>query len=236
MSLVVDILIIAFIVLGALAGMKKGLFKSAIGFIGEIAIVIIAYSFRTPIVNFLINKMPFFNFSGSLQGLTALNIVIYNALAFIVLFIILYCILNIVLSVTGFIGTLLKFTVIWVLPSKIGGAVIGALEAWVFIFLALFVCSNFQVTNKYINDSKVGLFMLNHTPIIGTYLNGAKNASIEIYDGIRKLTSNEDYKVEEVNLYILQIELKYHLIDGKTANDLIETDKLKVGDVQFATF
>lgn len=233
MKILIDILILVFIGLGVLAGLKKGLIKSAISFIGLIAIVIIAFTFKGTIADFLITKMPFFNIAG---GLTALNILLYNVAAFVVLFIVLYCLLNIIVAVTGFIDTLLKFTVIWVLPSKIGGAIIGALEAWVFIFLALFVCAQFKVTNAYIEESTVGKFMLNHTPIVGTYLSGTSAAANEIYSGIRSYVNDETKTTEELNLYILQIELKYKLISGAKANELIEIDKLKVGDVQFATF
>ena len=144
MSTVIDVLLVVFIALGTYAGFRKGLIKSLVSFIGLIAIIIISYSFRYTLAEFLIDKLPFFNFAG-FEGLTSLNILIYNVIAFIVIFVLLYCALNIVLAVTGFIDTLLKFTVIWVIPSKIGGAIIGFLESWAFVFLLLFVLASFNV-------------------------------------------------------------------------------------------
>ena len=127
LSTVVDILIIVFLLLGTYAGWRKGLIKSLVNFIGLIAVVILSFYLKTFIANFLIDKMPFLNFAG-LNGLSSVNILIYNIISFIFVFIILYCVLNIIISITGFSDMLLKFTVIWIIPSKILGALVGLLE------------------------------------------------------------------------------------------------------------
>ena len=50
---------------------------SIVGTVGLVAIVIISYTMKTSLANFLIDHLPFFNFGGPLEGLTALNILIY---------------------------------------------------------------------------------------------------------------------------------------------------------------
>ena len=96
MNILLDILIVIFLVLGILAGMKRGLIKTLVGVVGLVAIVIVSYTLKGYISAFLIDNLPFFNFSGELEGLTSLNILIYNVISFIVVFVIMYCILNII--------------------------------------------------------------------------------------------------------------------------------------------
>ena len=180
MGLVVDIILIVLIALGTFAGFKKGLIKSLVSFVGLVAVVIISYTLRVPLSDFLIDKMPFLSYGGNLIGLTSLNILVFNVLAFVVIFIVLYCILSIIIKITGFIETLLKFVVIWVIPSKIGGAIVGFLETWVYLYLVLFVMIQFGITNALVRDSNVKNVILNHTPIVGNYLVRAKNAALDI--------------------------------------------------------
>lgn len=227
MSTLVDIILVIFLVLGTYAGTRKGLIKSAVSFIGLVAIIIISYSLKTPVANFLIDNFPFFQYYG---GLTSLNILVYNLVSFVVIFILLYCILNIIITLTGFIDTLLKFTVIWIIPSKIGGALLGFLEAWVFLFLILFVLTQFNVTNNFINNSKVSDIILNHTPVVGTFLGNASNAAKDIYATINE---NKNSDVNTLNLTILQIEINYGLITKDKAQELVDTGKMGIDNVLF---
>lgn len=229
MNLFVDILLLVFLMLGTYVGLKKGLIKSAVSFIGLVAIVIISYVLKTPIANFLIDNLPFFQFSGTIAGLTSLNILIYNLLSFIVVFILLYCILNIIITLTGFIDTLLKFTVIWIIPSKIGGAILGFLESWIFIFLAVFVLAQFSFTNAYIKDSTISNIILNNTPVVGTVLGNASKAAQDIYEEIDKNTKD----TSSLNLTILQIEINYGLITKEKAQELMNIGKLGIDNVLF---
>ena len=233
MSTIVDIILIAFIILGAYAGSKKGLIKTAVGFVGLVTIIIISYTLKSYLANFLIDVMPFFPFGGELEGLTALNILIYNVISFVVIFVLMYCVLNIVLALTGFIDTLLKFTVIWIIPSKIGGAILGLFEAWLFIFLAVFVLGQFSFANGIISNSKVSSFMLDHTPVIGTYLSGATQATKEIYEGIEEYRNDETKTTNDLNLYILQVEINYGLVSKEKATELMEIGKIGIDGVMF---
>lgn len=231
MNIVIDVLIVVFVLLGALAGWKKGLIKSAVNLLGLVAIVIISYALKGGIANFFIEKLPFFNFAGSFEGLTSINILIYNLIAFIIVFAVLYCILSIIIAVTGFIDTLLKLTVIWVLPSKIGGAIIGFLEAWVFVFLVVFSLSQFSLTTKYVMDTKLGNFMLEHTPIISNVLGNATNAVKDIYAAVEEAKGDETKTDKDINLTVLQYEINYNLISKEQAQTLIDIGKIDLGNV-----
>lgn len=233
MSLVVDIILLAFIILGAYVGSKKGLIKTAVSFLGLIAIIIISYAISRSLSDFLIDFMPFFQFGGELEGLTSLNILIYNVVSFVVVFILMYCILNIVLTLTGFIDTLLKFTVIWIIPSKIGGAILGLLEAWAFVFLAVFVLSNFSFTNGFISESKLSNVILNHTPVIGNVLSGVTKSAQDIYEGVKLFRNDETKTTDDLNLYILQVQINYDLITKEKATELMEIGKIGLDGVIF---
>lgn len=232
MSMMIDFILIALIILGVLAGMKKGLIKSAVSVIGLVTIVIISYFLRTPIAEFMIDKLPFFNFKG-FEGLTSINILVYNVIAFILVFVLLYCLLNIIIALTKFVDTLLKLTVIWIIPSKIGGAILGFIETWVFLFLILFALGSFNVTAPYVMDSKVANVIIDHTPIIGNYLSGVTKSAKDIYKGIEEMRNDETKTVQDLNLYILQVEISHGLISKEKAQELIDIDKLMVGNVRF---
>ena len=70
MGIVIDIILLAFIALGTYLGTRKGLIKTAVSFVGLVAIVIISYTLKSYLANFLIDFLPFFNFGGALEGLT----------------------------------------------------------------------------------------------------------------------------------------------------------------------
>ena len=84
LSTVVDILIIIFLLLGTYAGWRKGLIKSLVNFVGLITVVILSFYFKTYLANFLIDTLPFFNFAG-LNGLSSINILIYNIISFVLI-------------------------------------------------------------------------------------------------------------------------------------------------------
>ena len=233
-GVVVDIILIAVIVFGVIAGAKRGLIKELVGLVGLVSIVIISYTLRTPLATFLIDKLPFLPFAGSLTGVLALSILIYNAISFVVIFVVLYCLLSIIIKVSGFIDTLLKLTVIWVIPSKIGGGILGFMETWVYLFIVLFVLAQFSITNMLIHESRVTKIILNNTPIVGTYMRGAKNAALEIYDSVREFEKDDTKTQSDLNLRVLQIEINYGLVSKAKANELIETGKLELDGVQIA--
>ena len=232
MSTVIDVIIIVFLLLGALAGWKKGLIKSLVNFVGLIAVVILSFYFKTFLANFFIDKLPFFNFIG-LEGLSSANILIYNIIAFVIVFVILYCILNIIISITGFIDTLLKFTVIWIIPSKILGAIVGLLETWLFVYLLVFVLSAFSLTSSYVLDSKVSNIVLDYTPVINNIFGDTTKAIKNVYNNIEEFKKDDTKTTQDLDLRILQIEITYGLITKDKAQELIDSGKIDLGDIMF---
>lgn len=221
---IVDSIIILFLLCGAVIGFKKGAIKSLVTLVGTVILVIVCYYLKNPVADVLFKFLPFFKFGGAWQGLVTLNILLYEAIAYILVFLVLYSILALLIKISGIIEFILKATIILGIPSKIIGAVLGFLEAVVFAFLILFVLLQFNVTSKMVSESSMANSILDKTPIIGNITNDTYKAIKEIEDLNKKYenTTNKD----EYNSDILKIMLKYKIVTPKVTDKLIENKKL----------
>ena len=59
---IVDIIIIIFILLTGIVGAKRGFFKELVLCLGTILVFYLAYKFKDPLGNFLLLRMPMFDF------------------------------------------------------------------------------------------------------------------------------------------------------------------------------
>ena len=221
---IVDAIVILFLLLGAVLGFKKGAIRSLVGLVGTIAVVVIAYYLKNPVAELLYNFVPFFNFSGNWQGLVTLNILLYEGIAYVLVFVVLYGILSLILKLTGIIEKVLTMTIILGIPSKIIGAILGFLEAVVFSFIILFVLLQFNGSHTWIKESSVAMSILDKAPLIGTMVSDTYDAILEISDLDEKYEDSND--LDAYNGEILGIMLKYHVITPESARKLIEDDKL----------
>lgn len=221
---IVDAVVILFLLLGAVLGFKKGAIRSLVGLVGTIAVVVIAYYLKNPVADLLYNFVPFFNFSGNAQGLVTLNILLYESIAYILVFVILYGLLSLILRLTGIIEKFLTMTIILGIPSKIIGAVLGFLEAVVFSFIILFVLLQFNGSHAFIRESTVAMSILDKTPLIGAMVNDTYDAIVEISDLQDKY--KDSGSKDEYNAEILGIMLRYHVVTPDTTRKLIDNGKL----------
>lgn len=219
-----DAILILFLLCGAVLGFKKGAIKSLVAFVGTILLVIVSYYLKNPVATILFKFVPFIKFSGAWSGLVTLNILLYEALAYLLVFLVLYAVLNILLKVSGIIERVLKATIILGIPSKIIGAVLGFLEALVFSFIVLFVMLQFKQTNSIVRDSSMATSILDKTPIIGPMVSDTYDAIMEIGDLIDKSDNIQDTDV--YNSEILDIMLKYEVVDVATCDTLKDNKKL----------
>ena len=95
---IIDIVVILVLIMFAIVGWKNGVIKEVVSLAGLVLIFVIAYTFKEEIGNTLCKYLPFFNFSGNIEGLVSLNILIYHMFAFVIIFCILYTIYQIVLK------------------------------------------------------------------------------------------------------------------------------------------
>jgi len=224
---VVDIVIILLILLGGVIGFKQGAIRTLVDFVGICLIVIVAFVLKDKLMVLFYENFPFFDFFGLIKGITAANILLYQLLAFVVIFLALYFVLKVLLVVTGFIEWVLKMTIFLSLPSKIIGFFVGALQYYIYVFLVLFLL-NAPVWNfTMLKESSVNNFILNDTPLISKYAND----TVKTYSEVYKIIKNRDNKSKAyVNTEFLMVLLENKLISVESAKKLVNANKIEVVD------
>ena len=222
---IVDVIIILFLFMGAIIGFKKGIIKSIVSLVGMILVVILSFTFKDYLSVLLYTYFPFFD-----VGIEVLNILIYEGIAFILIFSALYSALRALIKITGIIETILKYTIILGIPSKILGAIFGFLEMYIFVFIVLFVLAQFNVQNTLITDSKLANRILGGTPIVS-------NVVDDTYEAVKEVVNlNKEYaksnNKDKLNQDGLDILLKYNVLSVENANKLLEKGKLNIKDAK----
>lgn len=226
MPTIVDACIILILGIGAIVGFKRGVIQSAAQFLGTLAVIIIAYYLKNPISEFFYTYLPFFNFSGALEGVTVLNIIIYEAIAYIVIILLLWAILRVIIVITGLLELILKMTVVLSIPSKLLGIIFGLAEAYIVLFVILFCANQIFMANNQKIDSKYASMILNNTPLLSEKVSNAYNSVDEVVSMASKYQDTEDKN--EYNKEALDILLKNKFITVDAATKLIEKEKLEI--------
>lgn len=217
---VIDAIIILFLLTGAVLGFKRGAIQTLATLIGTILIIIIAYYLKNPLSVFLYTYLPFFKLGGIFNGITVINILIYEAIAFLIVLGLLSVLLSVILKITGILSKIVDHSIILTLPSKLIGIAVGFLEAYVFLFVLLFIFSQFSFSSTVLKDSKYTNIILSKTP----FTTGFKN-SYNAFNEIRNLgdnnSSNKDYEA-------LNTLLKYDIITTDNAHKLVDNGKINI--------
>lgn len=217
---VIDVIIILFLLAGAVLGFKRGAIQTLATLIGTILIIIIAYYLKNPLSVFLYTYLPFFKLGGIFNGITVINILIYEAIAFLIVLGVLSVLLSVILKITGILSKIVDHSIILTLPSKLIGIAVGFLEAYVFLFVLLFIFSQFSFSSTVLKDSKYTNVILSKTPFTTGFKN-SYNAFNEIRDLGNNNSSNKDYEA-------LNTLLKYDIITTDNAHKLVDNGKINI--------
>ena len=224
-----DIGIILVLIAFIIAGWKLGVVKEAASFIGLILVFFAAYFLKGIVGNFLCTIFPFFQFGANIKGLVSLNILIYHAIAFLLLMALLLGLYRLLLKVSNGLQKLINYTIILAIPSKILGAIISFVEGWIVVFIILMVVIvPFKDVDQF-KDSKLNNIVLFHTPVLSKTVKPFINGVVEVYN-VSSDISMEKISINEGNLKSIDIMLKYKIVDKKTIEKLVEIHKLD--DVQ----
>ena len=224
---VVDVIIIALLILGGVAGFKAGVIKKLTVFIGMFVVIILAFYLKNYISVIMYENLPFFNFFGLINGIDALNILLYEVIAFLVIFIALLFVLKVVLMLTGLVEKILKATVILSIPSKLLGIVVGVIEMYVYLFLILVIVSLPIFDSSFLKDSKMNNFILNNTPV----LSGVSEEIIDIYGDVYNIIDNRKNKTnEQLNEEILKVLIDKKVVTKESAKKLVDKNKIHIND------
>lgn len=225
---IIDAIIIILLLFGAVFGFKAGVIKSAVSFLGTLLIIFLAFQLKNPISEFLYMHLPFFNFNGALAGVTVFNVLIYEGIAFLIVFAILEILLKVAIIASGILESILRLTIVLGLFSKILGLFFGFIEYYVIIFAGLFMLNCFSNTAFLIKDSSLATNILNNTPILTEQFREPKAAIDEI------LSLSTTYKNDKAgyNTKALEILIKYNVISKEQAEKLISKKKIDIPNAQ----
>ena len=222
---VVDIVILIFLAFGALLGFKRGFTHQLVSLVGIFAIIILSYILKNPVSVFLYNNLPFINFGGIFKDITVINILVYEIIAFFIIFVLLTLVFKILLKVTKVFEKILKWTIILGIPSKILGAVLGIVQNLIYVFVVLYILNLPTVNVNIIDDSKVANTILNKTPILTSIC----DKTLVVFNEVSVLSKeyeNTD-NVTEFNQKALNIMINNGVITKENVQNLIDKGKLK---------
>lgn len=226
---IIDAIAILIILSCMAMGLKKGFTKELISFLGFFVIVIAAFLLKNPISKILYENLPFFTFGGLFKGITALNIILYEIIAFFIVIAILTIVFRVLLFASSIFEKLLNMTIILGIPSKILGMVVGLVEGFVWVFILFYIVSLPLFNFKEVNDSKMIGPVLKNTPILSSFTKDFKVALEELSD-LKEEYKNEGNK-EKFNYDTLNILLKYKIVTTESIEKLNEKGKLKIENV-----
>lgn len=221
---ILDILIIIFLSFGFLVGFKRGFTRELVSLLGIILITILAFIFKNPISVLMYKNLPFFKFNYLIKGATVINILLYEIIAFLLVFFILLIILKILIKVTNLFEKVLKATIILGIPSKILGGCIGFIKHYIIVFIILYVIS-LPIFSINIGKTYIGDFIVKNS--LG--LSNITNDTLKIFDEVSTLIDNYKDKDNKnsFNQESLDLLIKYKAITKENAKELIENDKIK---------
>lgn len=220
----IDIIIIMFILFGAIVGFKRGIIKQSVITIGMIFVLILSFVLKNPVSSLMYKYLPFFTFGGILENVAVLNILLYEVIAFFLVFSILSLILTFLIKISSVIEKLLKATIILAIPSKLLGAIFGIIEYYLIVFIVLFILV--QPTFKLneidsFNESKLKNVILEKTPFISGMIEDTLNTFKDVSIIINK-DKNDDFNCE-----ILDVMVKNKVVERKSIDYLYSKNKLK---------
>lgn len=220
-----NIVIILMILMTGLVGWKRGVLKEAVFLIGTILILIIAFNMKNVVGDVLCKYLPFFTFSGNLEGVITLNIFIYQAIAFAFIVAVLYAIFSFIMAMTGIMQKIVNATIILALPSKILGLIIGLIEGYIIMFVILVALAIPLKQIPSYEESSLANKIIHDTPLLSKSIGNVCNAISDIYELVDNINKNMQ-TTNEINLECLDIMLKYKIVSVKEIRKLDALDKL----------
>lgn len=226
---VIDMIILIVLAFGALLGFKRGFTKELVSFVGFILVVIVSFALKDTVSVWFYQHLPFFKFGGVLKGVTALNILVYEVLAFLIVFSLLMILLKVALFATGILERIFDFTIILGFFSKILGALLGLVENFIVVFIVLYVLSLPFFNFNILNNSKLGKDILQKTPFLSRMVEKSVNVFSEFAELKDKYESSGT--AAEFNYETMDLFLKYKVISVENTEMLIKKDKLSIDRV-----
>ena len=223
---IVDIIIIIFILISGITGYKRGIFKQLVMCVGTIFVFYLSYQFKDYVGDFLLLKLPMFDFPNFFKGAITLNILVYQSLAFLLVLALLLVVYNVIVSLTGIFEKLLRITVVLGIPSKILGFLGGLVEGYVIAFVILFFLTQPAFSFDLFTGSKLSNTILTSSPV----LSNITSDSVELIEDIYELKDENDKNI--LNAKILDMMLEKKFVKYDVVKQLHEKGKLQFEGIE----
>ena len=220
-----DVGIILLLIMFLIVGFKNGVIREAFALIGIIAVFILSFVFKGLLGNLMCIILPFFKLSGVIEGFSVINILIYQIIAFMLVFAILLTIYEIFLKISKFIQKLVNLTIILILPSKLLGAVVSLIKGVIVLFAVFIVLMIPLKNSELFTGSTMVNQILYKTPILSQSSNNFIKTVEEIYNLAEKV-SNKKISTNAANLELLDMMLKHKIVNKSTVESLVKLHKL----------
>lgn len=226
---IVDVIIIIFILIGGLLGFKRGAVKEFVSAIGFFVVVVLSFLLKNPLSVIFYENLPFFKFGGIFKGVTALNIALYELIAFLTVALVLTLLWKLVGCASSIVQKIINMTFILGLPSKIIGFIIGVIEYYVLAFIIIYILTIPIFSVKPVLESKGAQGILNETPVISKFVKkstGFINEFVELRDKYQVTESANEFNYETLDLF-----MKYDIVDVKSVKKLKEKNKISIDGI-----
>lgn len=223
----INVFIFFVLVIGVFVGYKRGFNESCVSFLGLLIVLFGAYFLKNPISIFFYRNLPFFNFGGVLAGVTVLNILLYEFLAFLVMATLLYIVLRIIAVFTTLVDKVLSIILSLGIPSGVLGAIIGFMEFYVGLYALFFIISSFaNIAGVPLSPSVADNIM--DTPVLNQTVGKTLTSFVDMAALINDYKNGNNSK--EFNSKALEVLLKNKIISTDNAKELLISGKIDIPD------
>ena len=203
--MIISIVIIILLIFGIIIGAKRGFTYQLIKMLGIFLVLTLSFLLKNKLALLFLNHFNFIDLD------SAISILFYRGISFIILFFIFRLVLKLILKLSKNFEKVLNATIILGIPSKILGAILGFIEYYIYIFIILVILS-IPIFKLDLKNSFVARFMLNKTPLLSS------NNNVELIDEL-SLEFNKDVVKEED---IVDILVKHKVIKEEDADNFIK--------------
>ena len=206
-------------------GYKEGALRQVVNLLIYFISSVIAGFISDITVGFLYNYLPFLNFIGKSEGIKAINIIFWKLVIYALMVFGLVFLIKKLMLKTKLEDKLIDNEVMAGTTSKIFGAVLSLLVAFVITFNVCLIILSPNLNLKSVNSSKLVKFVMKNTPVLSK-MNGNlyKNESW-IINRINKDDNTID-GFKDVNDDIVSHMSETNLVNEKTITNLESKDKL----------
>ena len=167
-----------------------------------------------------------------IEEVVTINIIFYQIIGFIIVFGILLTTLSIILNKVEVIDKAIDKVKLIKIPYKILGVCVSVIKMYLIIFMFLILLLLPYRNSSTIKKSILVENIVYKTPVLSKMTNNVINILESIID-LDKSMINGDITINEANLEILDLLLKYNMIDKDIIIDLFNQGKIgEIKDIE----